>query len=54
MSALTSRPNGTLQARDSGEGMPDHPSGAAVDAFGNVYILDIGNDRVRRIDTSGL
>ena len=29
------------------------PSGVAVDSVGNVYIADTGNNRVRKVDTSG-
>lgn len=29
------------------------PSGVSVDATGNVYIADTGNNRIRKVDTSG-
>ena len=31
----------------------DSPTGVAVDASGNLYIADAGNDRVRRVDPAG-
>ena len=31
-----------------------HPSGVAVDASGNVYIAETGNNRVRKVTTSGI
>jgi RHS repeat-associated protein len=30
-----------------------HPSGIAVDAAGNLFLADAGNNRVRRVDTTG-
>ncbi|MBW1818596.1 MAG: hypothetical protein JRJ60_15750, partial [Deltaproteobacteria bacterium] len=44
----------------SGDGLPatdaqlDFPWGIAVDASGNLYISDIGCNRIRKIDTSGI
>ena len=31
----------------------DHPHGVAVDGAGNLYIADEGNQRIRKVDTSG-
>src|SRR6185436_404465 len=30
------------------------PSGVAVDASGNLYIADLYNDRIRKVDTNGV
>lgn len=30
------------------------PSGVAIDAFGNLYIADTGNDRIRKVSTAGI
>jgi len=30
------------------------PDGVAVDASGNVYIADYGNNRIRKVNTSGI
>jgi serine/threonine-protein kinase len=32
----------------------NHPFGLAVDASGNVYIADVGNNVIRKMDTTGL
>ena len=43
----------------SGDGGPankaalDHPRGVAVDASGNIYIADTGNNRARKVDSRG-
>ncbi len=50
---------GTGTAGNTGDGAAatsatlDSPRAAAVDASGNVYIADTGNNRIRRVDTSG-
>ncbi|MBI5593096.1 MAG: hypothetical protein HY881_21730 [Deltaproteobacteria bacterium] len=31
-----------------------YPTGVAVDSSGNVYIVDLGNNRIRKVDTSGI
>ena len=50
---------GTGSAGFSGDGGPaisaklNHPYGITLDLAGNVYIADLGNARVRKIDTTG-
>ncbi len=50
---------GTGNAGFSGDGGPgiaaqlNKPSGLAVDAFGNLYVADSANHRIRRVDSSG-
>jgi len=51
---------GTGRPGDAGDGGPaidaqlSGPSGLGIDAAGNMYIADQGNDRVLRVDTSGV
>ena len=51
---------GNVSAGHSGDGGAatnaslTNPSGVAFDAFGNLYIADHGNRRIRKVDTSGI
>jgi sugar lactone lactonase YvrE len=51
---------GTGKLAFSGDGGPavkagiNDPTGIAVDTAGNVYVAELGNDRIRRVDRSGI
>jgi YD repeat-containing protein len=51
---------GTGTSGYSGDGGPatearlNYPDGIAVDAAGNIFIADYGNNRIREVDTSGI
>lgn len=59
-SGVISTVAGTGMAGFSGDGGPataaqlNTPSGVAVDSAGNVYIADLNNNRVRKVDTHGV
>src|SRR3990172_9212673 len=50
----------TVAGRGIGDGGPalwadlDDPYGVAVDPSGNIYIADMYNNRIRKVDTSGV
>ncbi len=51
---------GGINGTYSGDGGPANlaglnaPNGIAIDTFGNVYIADMQNQRIRKVDTSGI
>ena len=51
---------GTGEFVFSGDGGPaiqaalNRPSGVAVDGAGNLFIADVGNNRIRKVDASGV
>ena len=52
--------NGTASYGNDGDGGPaykasvNYPSGIVSDGSGNIYFSDLGNDRIREINTSGI
>ena len=58
-SGVVTRIAGTGDSGYSGDSGPalsaqlNNPNGVAIDSAGNVYIADSGNQRVRKVDTSG-
>lgn len=49
--------NGEFALRDGGPAASAElafPRSVAVDAWGNLYIADVGNHRVRRVDSAGV
>jgi len=44
---------GTPGRTNAGDGRFQHPRGVAVDAHGNVYVADTGNDRIQKFTAGG-
>ncbi|HMH11255.1 MAG TPA: hypothetical protein VK553_11120 [Candidatus Nitrosopolaris rasttigaisensis] len=43
----------TWGSRGTANGQFNHPEGITVDASGNVYVVDHGNDRIEKFDSNG-
>ncbi|MFN8534282.1 MAG: TIGR03663 family protein [Dehalococcoidia bacterium] len=46
-------PSGVFGTRGGGPGQLVEPRGVAVDAAGNVYVVDTGNNRIQKFDPTG-
>jgi hypothetical protein len=53
LAAQTHVPAGSLGTSGSGAGQVSSPQGVAVDASGNVYVADQGNNRIDKFDAAG-